>query len=352
MGLSNSCAKPRALFVGLDAAGKTTILYKLKLGEVITTIPTIGFNVETVESKKIDLTVWDVGGKDKIRALWRHYYTNINALILAVDSNDHERIPDAREELARMLEEDELIGKPLLIFANKQDLPNALHTNEIVDKLGLNDLRERDWYVQSSCAINGDGLYEGLEWVTQAAISPKLCESRVATGPHPGSYVVETSDLEVWESQWYDKSTRKPPRRVFGGKVSHVSRGTPIDVVDVIDARYCLRGVFGRIEEPCQGWFKFENGNVRRPDVVVNLSEELQEDRILIVCSSLAGNRLTEFALHAPEEQTLGELRTHLMDTLLVTKAQLKLIRSDATLLSNCSDASRIIDTLRHDTPQ
>ena len=55
------------LMVGLDAAGKTTILYKLKLGEVVTTIPTIGFNVEQVDYKNISFTVWDVGGQDKIR---------------------------------------------------------------------------------------------------------------------------------------------------------------------------------------------------------------------------------------------------------------------------------------------
>ena len=64
----------RILMVGLDAAGKTTILYKLKLGEIVTTIPTIGFNVETVEYKNISFTVWDVGGQDKIRPLWRHYF--------------------------------------------------------------------------------------------------------------------------------------------------------------------------------------------------------------------------------------------------------------------------------------
>ncbi|XP_030302237.1 ADP-ribosylation factor 1 isoform X2 [Calypte anna] len=66
----------RILMVGLDAAGKTTILYKLKLGEIVTTIPTIGFNVETVEYKNISFTVWDVGGQDKIRPLWRHYFQN------------------------------------------------------------------------------------------------------------------------------------------------------------------------------------------------------------------------------------------------------------------------------------
>merc|ERR1719149_605482 len=95
----------RILMVGLDAAGKTTILYKLKLGEVLTTVPTIGFNVETVEYKNINFTVWDVGGQDKIRKLWRHYYQNTQGLIFVVDSNDRERIEDAHDELMKMLKE-------------------------------------------------------------------------------------------------------------------------------------------------------------------------------------------------------------------------------------------------------
>lgn len=89
----------RILMVGLDAAGKTTILYKLKLGEIVTTIPTIGFNVETVEYKNICFTVWDVGGQDKIRPLWRHYFQNTDGLIFVVDSNDRERIEEASKEL-------------------------------------------------------------------------------------------------------------------------------------------------------------------------------------------------------------------------------------------------------------
>jgi len=103
--------------VGLDAAGKTTILYKLKLGEIVTTIPTIGFNVETVEYKNISFTVWDVGGQDKIRPLWRHYFQNTQGLIFVVDSNDRDRIGEARDELHRMLNEDELRDAALLIFA-------------------------------------------------------------------------------------------------------------------------------------------------------------------------------------------------------------------------------------------
>merc|ERR1719313_191104 len=130
----------RILMVGLDAAGKTTILYKLKLGEVVNTIPTIAFNV------------WDVGGQDKIRLLWRHYYTNTQGLIYVVDSNDRDRIEENREELHKMLAEEELKDAVLLVFANKQDLPGALTCPEITDKLGLHTIRGRTWFIQSTCA--------------------------------------------------------------------------------------------------------------------------------------------------------------------------------------------------------
>ncbi|VEL29933.1 unnamed protein product [Protopolystoma xenopodis] len=156
----------RILMVGLDAAGKTTILYRLKLGEIVTTIPTIGFNVETVEYKNISFTVWDVGGQDKIRPLWRHYFQNTQGLIFVVDSNDRERINEAREELNRMLSEDELRDAVLLVFANKQDLPNAMNAAEITEKLGLHNLRCRTWYIQATCATGGGGLYEGLDWLS------------------------------------------------------------------------------------------------------------------------------------------------------------------------------------------
>jgi ADP-ribosylation factor protein 1 len=163
----------RILMVGLDAAGKTTILYKLKLGEIVTTIPTIGFNVETVEYKNINFTVWDVGGQDKIRPLWRHYFQNTQGLIFVVDSNDRERINEANEELQKMLNEDELRDAVLLVFANKQDLPNAMSVAEVTDKLGLHSLRNRKWYIQSTCATSGDGLYEGLDWLSNTLSSSK-----------------------------------------------------------------------------------------------------------------------------------------------------------------------------------
>ncbi|KAL3976967.1 THO complex subunit 5 [Sarotherodon galilaeus] len=161
----------RILMVGLDAAGKTTILYKLKLGEIVTTIPTIGFNVETVEYKNICFTVWDVGGQDKIRPLWRHYFQNTQGLIFVVDSNDRERVAESAEELSKMVQEDELKDAVLLVFANKQDLPNAMGLNSLVCApctcpLTCDDLCVFQWHVQATCATQGTGLYEGLDWLS------------------------------------------------------------------------------------------------------------------------------------------------------------------------------------------
>jgi small GTP-binding protein len=158
----------RILIQGLDAAGKTTILYKLKLGdEVVTTIPTIGFNVETISYKNIDITCWDVGGRDKIRPLWRHYYKNTNALIWVVDSNDVERMEATKDEMMRTLKEDELNYIPLLVYCNKQDLPNAMSSLKVAEALELNKFT-RSWFIQGCSATSGDGLYDGLDWLSTA----------------------------------------------------------------------------------------------------------------------------------------------------------------------------------------
>lgn len=110
----------------------------------------------------------DVGGQDKIRPLWRHYYQNTQGIIYVVDSNDRERIDEAALELQKVLREDELRDSVLLVLANKQDLPNAMSVAEVTDKLGLHSLRSRQWYIQATCATSGDGLYEGLDWLSTA----------------------------------------------------------------------------------------------------------------------------------------------------------------------------------------
>eukprot|EP01006_Ploeotia_vitrea_P052448 TRINITY_DN67689_c11_g3_i1.p1 TRINITY_DN67689_c11_g3~~TRINITY_DN67689_c11_g3_i1.p1 ORF type:complete len:187 (-),score=10.60 TRINITY_DN67689_c11_g3_i1:197-757(-) len=156
----------RILMLGLDAAGKTTILYKLRLNELVQTLPTIGFNVETVQYKKINFMIWDVGGQDKLRRLWKHYFENIDALIYVVDTNDRARIDIAGEELQRLMKEPALAEATLLVLANKQDLPQAYSVSEVVQKLGLPSLKDRVWNAQPTCALTGEGLYEGLDWLS------------------------------------------------------------------------------------------------------------------------------------------------------------------------------------------
>ena len=155
----------RILMLGLDNAGKTTVLYKLKLGEVVTTIPTIGFNVETVEYKHISFTVWDVGGQTKIRPLWQHYFENTDAVIFVVDSSDKERLEEAREELENILQDDRVRHASLLVFSDKVDLPGSVTTTEVTEKLGLYKHKEREWFIQTTCAVTGEGIVDGLEWL-------------------------------------------------------------------------------------------------------------------------------------------------------------------------------------------
>ncbi|XP_060554740.1 uncharacterized protein LOC132715696 [Ruditapes philippinarum] len=154
----------RIVMLGLDAAGKTTVLYKIKLNETVTTIPTIGFNVETVTPVKgLQFTVWDIGGQGKIRPLWKRYTENSEGLIYVVDSADRERMSEAREELFGILEGEEMRGVPVCIVANKQDLPNAMSPSKVIEELHLQKLTGRKWYIQAACATTGEGIYEGME---------------------------------------------------------------------------------------------------------------------------------------------------------------------------------------------
>uniref|UniRef100_A0A0A9WU20 ADP-ribosylation factor 6 n=1 Tax=Lygus hesperus TaxID=30085 RepID=A0A0A9WU20_LYGHE len=157
----------RIVMLGLDAAGKTTILYRMKMKKTVSTLPTVGFNVENFSYKNVKFTVWDVGGQSKIRPLWRHYYTGTHALIFVVDSSDRDRIEEAKNELQRILNDRELSKAVILVYANKQDVPDAMRPIEIQEKLGLTKVRDKNWHVQPSCAKTGDGLLEGLTWITE-----------------------------------------------------------------------------------------------------------------------------------------------------------------------------------------
>ncbi|XP_037385582.1 E3 ubiquitin-protein ligase TRIM23 isoform X1 [Talpa occidentalis] len=162
----------RVVTLGLDGAGKTTILFKLKQDEFMQPIPTIGFNVETVEYKNLKFTIWDVGGKHKLRPLWKHYYLNTQAVVFVVDSSHRDRVSEAHSELAKLLTEKELRDALLLIFANKQDVAGALSVEEITELLSLHKLCcGRSWYIQGCDARSGMGLYEGLDWLSRQLVA-------------------------------------------------------------------------------------------------------------------------------------------------------------------------------------
>jgi len=131
----------------------------------------IGFNVETVEYKNIQLQVWDLGGQSSIRPYWRCYFADTSAIIYVVDATDHERLPTARAELYAILAEEELANCKLLVFANKQDLPGAMDEGQVGKAIGLDELRDRQWSIWRCSAKDGTGLNEGLDWCVLRGIT-------------------------------------------------------------------------------------------------------------------------------------------------------------------------------------
>ncbi|KAG1678047.1 hypothetical protein FOA52_000843 [Chlamydomonas sp. UWO 241] len=156
----------RVVMLGLDAAGKTTILYKLHIGEVLTTVPTIGFNVEKVQYKNVMFTVWDVGGQEKLRPLWRHYFNNTDGLIFVVDCQDRERIGKSAAEFQAIIQDPLMLRSAILVFANKQDMRGCMTPAEVCEAFGMHQLKGRKWHVQAAVATKGEGLYEGLDWLS------------------------------------------------------------------------------------------------------------------------------------------------------------------------------------------
>jgi len=171
--MGKCCSKPkcvRLLIFGWESSGKTTILYRLKLGQTIPTLPTLHDpNEETVKHRNIVFRILDAGGIDQIRPSWPEYYRGeaetAQAVIFVVDSSDRDSIARAKDELAKLLNEADLSNAVFLVFANKQDLPDAMTRAEVIEGLDLQSFPERRWYVQHSCASTGEGLHEGLDWV-------------------------------------------------------------------------------------------------------------------------------------------------------------------------------------------
>ncbi|XP_039982568.1 ADP-ribosylation factor-like 8 isoform X1 [Xiphias gladius] len=131
----------KVIIVGLDNAGKTTILYQFLMNEVVHTSPTIGSNVEEIVVKNTHFLMWDIGGQESLRSSWNTYYSNTEDLRKAA----------------------------VLIFANKQDMKDCMSAAEISKYLTLSSIKDHPWHIQSCCALTGEGLCQGLEWMTSRA---------------------------------------------------------------------------------------------------------------------------------------------------------------------------------------
>ncbi|KRX10383.1 P-loop containing nucleoside triphosphate hydrolase [Pseudocohnilembus persalinus] len=152
------------IFLGLDSSGKTTILYQLKLGEVVTTIPTFGINQENVKFKNHLFQFWDLSGSENLRKLWKTYDINIQAIIFVVDSYDEQRIDLAKTVFQSLLDDQSIQDIPILILANKQDI-KRMDLAYITEKLELHKIEDRQWYIQPCTALNQQEITEGLNWL-------------------------------------------------------------------------------------------------------------------------------------------------------------------------------------------
>ncbi|XP_056611879.1 ADP-ribosylation factor-like protein 2 [Triplophysa dalaica] len=155
----------RLLMLGLDNAGKTTILKKFNGEDVSTISPTLGFNIKTLEHRGFNLNIWDVGGQKSLRSYWRNYFESTDGLVWVVDSADRLRLEDCRKELSVLLLEERLGGATLLVFANKQDLPGALSKDAIREVLGLDDIKMHHWCIVGCSAVTGENLLTGVDWL-------------------------------------------------------------------------------------------------------------------------------------------------------------------------------------------
>lgn len=156
----------RILMVGLDNAGKTTIVMRINGEDTSNISPTLGFNIKTIEYKSYRLNIWDVGGQKTIRSYWRNYFEQTDGLVWVVDSSDLRRLDDCKEELHNLLKEERLSGSSLLILANKQDIQGALRPADIAKVLNLEAMdNSRHWQIVGCSAYTGEGLLAGFDWL-------------------------------------------------------------------------------------------------------------------------------------------------------------------------------------------
>lgn len=329
-------AQMQIIIIGLAGAGKTTLLHSLGLGEVLTTIPAIGCNVETAEYQNLYFTSWDVGGQVTMEPLFQQSSSASRPVIVfVVDSNDDERIEQARYELQKLLLNNKLRGSPLLVLANKQDLPDVMSVEEVADRLLLPSLQDRQWHIQGLCAWTGAGLDAGLGWLSSATFRRVRHGADAAHDARernavdmPGRYCVVAKSLDVLRRPGVD--------RALCCHVGRVPRGTCIDVV--VTASVGSSGQhFGRIAAPVAGWVRLVPSYVKAVDLVaVTLHVAAQPTgRSDLLCYSMGGEVLVSLPLDDVENLSLADLRMLIADRVGVAAGSVTLVLPCGRLLAD-----------------
>eukprot|EP01139_Manchomonas_bermudensis_P005071 Amastigsp_a174610_2034.p2 type:complete len:190 gc:universal Amastigsp_a174610_2034:592-23(-) len=161
--------------VGLNSAGKTTLVNIISSGEYREDmIPTVGFNMRKVQKGNVTIKLWDIGGQERFRATWERYCRGVSAIVFVVDAADHSTLDQAKAELHALLSKQQLAGIPLLVLGNKNDLPEALNTEELMDAMELRAIPDdREVCCFSISAKNSVNIDITLEWLVQHAAKKK-----------------------------------------------------------------------------------------------------------------------------------------------------------------------------------
>jgi small GTP-binding protein len=169
MGASQSQNTQNVLLLGLDGAGKTSVVARLIGDEVRTVLPTLGFSVRTFElgTSRHQLKLWDIGGRASVRQYWPAYYAKAHAIAFVIDTTDRRRLEENSRVLQHLLDDDQLLGLPLLVLANKQDADDAIPASEIEELMRLGAIRDRVWNCTACSALRGTGVVDGLHWLQE-----------------------------------------------------------------------------------------------------------------------------------------------------------------------------------------
>ena len=159
----------KIIILGIQNAGKTTILYRLSIGQLVKTTPTIGSNVEEISYNNVKLQAWDLGGQESTRSIWNVYYVNTDAIIYVIDTHD-ETYDDSKTQFYKLLSNETLKNAIILIYANKQDLPGAKNVAEIIQIYELDTIKDHIWHIQPCSAQTGEGLITGMKWLSDQLV--------------------------------------------------------------------------------------------------------------------------------------------------------------------------------------